>query len=194
MIRERIANLRETMQREDVKSISRRYFMSNGFDGTLTSIGITVGSFLSGVDAGLTVVKVGVGAAVGLSTSGVWSVWEIEKAEKLADLHEKERAMQTELTDTKLMSEMEDARIVNAISSGIGPIIGILTPVSPYLLEGIFYNMFVATILSVLMGMGLLFLFGVYMAKISGIKWYIAGLRMALAGLVVAAINIALPG
>lgn len=194
MIRKKLAEMRETLKRDDVKSISRRYFMSNGFDGTLTSIGITVGSFLSGVDAGLTVVKVGVGAAVGLSTSGVWSVWEIEKAEKLADLREKEEAMKTELTDTRLMEEMEEARIVNAIASGIGPIIGILTPVSPYLLEGILYDMFIATILSVLMGMGLLFLFGVYMAKISGIRWYVAGLRMALAGLVVAAINIVLPG
>lgn len=194
MIRTRIADLRETLNREEVRSISRRYFMSNGFDGALTSIGITVGSYLSGVDAGMTVVKVGIGAAVGLSTSGVWSVWEIEKAEKLAELHEKEKAMQKELTDTMLMKEMEDARLVNAVSSGIGPIIGILTPVFPFLFEGVFYSMFIATILSVLMGMGVLFLFGVYMAKISGIRWYIAGMRMALAGLVVAAINVVLPG
>ncbi|MDY7082701.1 MAG: hypothetical protein SXQ77_09920, partial [Halobacteria archaeon] len=63
----KLNELKRALQDEEVRSISRRYFISNGFDGTLTSIGVTVGSFLSGVPDGLTVVKVGIGAAVGLS-------------------------------------------------------------------------------------------------------------------------------
>lgn len=189
-----LENLRQSLKREEVRSISRRYFISNGFDGTLTSVGITVGSFLSGVPDGLTVFKVGIGAAVGLATSGLWSVWEIERAEKLAELKELEDAMQKDLKDTKLYQNKEDARIINSLMSGIGPIIGIVLPIMPFLLEGYYISMLQATIVSVLVAVGLLFSFGAYMGSISKQKWYVAGIRMGLAGLVVTAINILLPG
>lgn len=185
---------KDTLSREEVRSISRRYFISNGFDGTLTSIGITVGSFLSGVPDGLTVFKVGLGAAVGLATSGVWSVWEIEKAEKLAELKELEKSMQRDLEDTNLQKRKEDARIVNALMSGTGPIIGIVMPILPFLFEGSYFTMLQATAVSIMIGVSLLFSFGAYMAGVSKQSWFRAGLRMGLAGLVVAAINIFLPG
>jgi hypothetical protein len=40
----RLEPYRELLRDEDVRSISRRYFISNGFDGTLTCIGIVVGA------------------------------------------------------------------------------------------------------------------------------------------------------
>lgn len=189
-----LQKLKETLGREEVRSISRRYFISNGFDGTLTSVGITVGSFLSGVPDGLTVFKVGIGAAVGLATSGLWSVWEIERAEKLAELKELEDAMQRDLKETRLYQQKEDARVVNALMSGTGPVIGIVLPILPFLLEGAYISMLQATVASVMIAVSLLFSFGAYMGGISKQKWYIAGLRMGLAGLVVTAINILLPG
>lgn len=63
--------LRRLLANEDIVAISRRYFVSNGFDGTLTAIGIVVGAVLSGVPDGATVVKIGLGAAVGDGTSAV---------------------------------------------------------------------------------------------------------------------------
>ncbi|MFB6208300.1 MAG: VIT1/CCC1 transporter family protein [Candidatus Nanohaloarchaea archaeon] len=188
-----LEEFREEFQKEEVRSISRRYFISNGFDGTLTSVGITVGSLLSGVPSGITVFKVAVGAAIGLATSGVWSVWEIERAEKLAELQELEKAMQTELEGTKLHTSKETARKINSVMSGIGPLIGILLPVTPFLFEGAI-TMLQATALSVAIGVALLFSFGAYMGGISKQKWYIAGMRMGLAGLFVAALNLLLPG
>lgn len=188
-----ITRLREALKREKVRSISRRYFISNGFDGTLTSIGIAVGSYLSGVEAGLTVFKIGMGAAVGLGTSGVWSVWEIERAEKKADLHKVEEAMMKKLEGTKLYQDKKDAIIVNAVMSGIGPIIGITLPVIPFLFVPSI-SMLQAALLSVAVGTGLLFTFGAYLGDISDQNWVKAGVRMGLAGIVVAALNILLPG
>ncbi len=189
-----LRGLLEAWKRDKVQSISRRYFISNGFDGALTSIGITVGALLSGVPDGITVFKVGGGAAVGLATSGVWSVWEIERAEKLADLHELEDAMLENLEDTEIYRNNKEARVVNSVMSGIGPSIGIMLPVLPFLLEGTLLTMTEATMASVALGVGLLFSFGAYMGSISKQEWYIAGVRMGLAGLVVAAINVLLPG
>lgn len=184
----------EQLKKEEVRSISRRYFLSNGFDGTLTAIGITVGSYLSGVTSGMTVFKVGIGAAIGLATSGVWSVWEIERAEKLAELREVEEAMLEGLEDSRLYSDKMEARQVNAVMSGLGPTIVILLIVSPFLLTEMFLTMLQATVASVAIGSLILSGFGAYMSKLSEQNWLKAALRMGLAGLVVAGLNILLPG
>ncbi|WP_101297527.1 VIT1/CCC1 transporter family protein [Halegenticoccus soli] len=185
--------LRRLLQ-QATSPISRRYFVSNGFDGTLTAIGIAIGAYLSGVAEGLTVVKIGSGATVGLGTSAIWSVWEIERAEKRIELREIERAMLTDLSDTRVEAEGEAGRRVNAAMSALGPIVGSLLPLVPFLLEDALLSMLQATALAVLVGVCILFTFGAYMGSISRQRWYVAGVRMGLAGLVVAALNFVLPG
>ncbi|MDS0223375.1 VIT1/CCC1 transporter family protein [Haloarcula sp. S1AR25-5A] len=186
--------LRRLRGKEDVLAISRRYFISNGFDGTLTSIGIIVGAVLSGVPDGLTVIKIGLGAAVGLGTSAVWSVWEIERAETRSEIRRIEQAMLTDLGDTRVQREQSGARIMHAIMSGLGPLIGILIPLSPFVVEGAVLTMQEAALIAVGLGIGVLAVFGAYMGSISGQRWYVAAARMGLAGLVVAVINFFLPG
>jgi predicted membrane protein (TIGR00267 family) len=186
--------LTRLLGREDVRSIARRYFVSNGFDGTLTSIGVVVGAVLSGVPDGLTVVKIGLGAAIGLTTSAVWSVWEIERAETKAEILRLEKAMLTDLDDTRIQRDRSGARLFHAVMSGLGPLVGILVPLTPFLLEGSLLTMVEAALVSVGLGVGVLGVFGAYMGSISGQRWYVAAARMALAGLVVAVINVLLPG
>jgi predicted membrane protein (TIGR00267 family) len=190
-IRQLLHRLRE---KEDVIAISRRYFISNGFDGTLSSIGIIVGAVLSGVPDGLTVIKIGLGAAIGLGTSAVWSVWEIERAETRAEIRRIERAMLTDLDDTRVQREQSGARVMHATMSGLGPLIGILIPLSPFVIEGPILTMQEAGLISVGLGIGVLGVFGAYMGSISGQRWYVAAGRMGLAGLVVALLNFFLPG
>jgi predicted membrane protein (TIGR00267 family) len=190
-IRRRLERL---LGKEDVLAISRRYFVSNGFDGTLTSIGIIVGAVLSGVPDGLAVIKIGLGAAVGLGTSAVWSVWEIERAETRAEIRRIERAMLTDLDDTRIQREQSGARLVHAVMSGLGPLIGILVPLLPFVVEGTVLTMEEAALVAVGLGVGVLGVFGAYMGSISGQRWYVAAARMGLAGIVVAVINFLLPG
>ena len=179
---------------DDARAISRRYFVSNGFDGTLTCIGVVVGAVLSGIPDGLTVVKIGLGAAVGLGTSAIWSVWEIERAETRAEILRIERAMLVDMDDTRVQRDRQGARLVHATMSGLGPLIGILVPLSPFLLEGAILSMVEAALIAVALGIGILGVFGAYMGSISGQRWYVAAARMALAGLVVAVVNVFLPG
>ncbi len=186
--------LRSLLGREDVRSIARRYFISNGFDGTLTCVGIIVGAVLSGIPDGATVIKIGLGAAVGLGTSAVWSVWEIERAETRAEILRIEAAMLTDLDDTRVQREQLGARIIHATASGLGPIIGVLVPLTPFLFEGAALSMAQAGVVGVGLGIGVLAVFGAYMGSISGQRWYVSALRMGLAGLVVAVINLFLPG
>jgi predicted membrane protein (TIGR00267 family) len=193
-VRDRVDSLQATLGHDEVRSISRRYFISNGFDGTLTSIGVTMGAYLSGIESGLTVVAVGLGAAVGLCTSGVWSVWEIERAERRAQVANIERAMLTDLDDIQVANRMRDARAISAVVSGLGPLVGILLPLAPYLLESSVLTMFESTVAAVGIGVATLCAFGAYMGTVAGLNPYVAGARMGLAGLVVAALNLLLPG
>lgn len=187
-------SLEEVLADEDVRALSRRYFISNGFDGTLTSIGIVVGAYLTGVAQGATVFAIGIGAAVGIGTSGVWSVWEIERAEKRIELQRLEEAMLAELHGTRLQDVRAGGRKVNAVMSGTGPVLGVLIPIVPFLFEGTVFSMIEATLLGVALGVGVLFTFGAYLGHISRQRWYLAGFRMGLAGIVVALINVFLPG
>jgi predicted membrane protein (TIGR00267 family) len=174
---------------EGVVAISRRYFVSNGFDGTLTAIGIVVGAVLSGVPDGATVVRIGLGAAVGLGTSAVWSVYEIERAETRAEILRLERAMLTDLDDTRIQRERRGARRLHATLSGLGPLVGILVPLVPFVFEGVLFSMTEAALVAVALGVAVLGAFGAYMGSISGQRWYVAAARMGLAGLVVAGVN-----
>ncbi|SNZ17976.1 TIGR00267 family protein [Natronoarchaeum philippinense] len=186
--------LRQALGDEEVRSIARRYFVSNGFDGTLTCIGIVVGAVLSGVTEGATVVKIGLGAAVGLGTSAIWSVWEIERAETRAEILRIERAMLTDLDDTRVHRDQQSARVVHAAMSGLGPLIGILIPLVPFLFVDAGLTIVTAALVSIALGIAILGTFGAYMGSISGQRWYVAAGRMALAGLVVAIVNVFLPG
>jgi predicted membrane protein (TIGR00267 family) len=178
---------------DSIGPIARRYFVSNGFDGALTGVGITVGAYLSGIEDGLTVISLGLGAAVGLTTSGVWSVWEIERAEMRAEIQETEEAMLADLSDTGVEREKMSNQVANAIMSGLGPLLGLVVPLLPFLLEGAVFSLLQATLVSVGMAVGVLFIFGAYMASISRQRWYIAGIRMGLAGIVVAVLNVFFP-
>ena len=178
------------LEDEEVRAISRRYFIANGFDMTLTTLGVVLGAYLSGVGSGLTVVKVAFGAGVGLTTSAVWSVWEIERAEKRSEIRSLENAMLTDLSETRLRRRRRRGQVINALASGLGPVVGI-TPALWYLFG---LPILDATIASAVWALCVLFVFGVYMSRVSNHSWLISGIRMALAGVVVAFINLVLPG
>ncbi|EMA40383.1 hypothetical protein C448_13566 [Halococcus morrhuae DSM 1307] len=187
-------SLTDRIDTDMVGPIARRYFVSNGFDGALTGVGVTVGAYLSGISDGLTVISLGLAAAVGLTTSGVWSVWEIERAEMRAEIQETEEAMLADLSDTRIERDKMSNQVVNALMSGLGPLLGLIVPLTPFLFEGTAFSLLQATLVSVAMAVGILFSFGAYMASISRQRWYIAGIRMGLAGIVVAVLNVFLPG
>ncbi|WP_256686619.1 VIT1/CCC1 transporter family protein [Halococcus qingdaonensis] len=187
-------SLTDRVDTDMVGPIARRYFVSNGFDGALTGVGVTVGAYLSGISDGLTVISLGLAAAVGLTTSGVWSVWEIERAEMRAEIQETEEAMLADLSDTRIERDKMSNQVVNALMSGLGPLLGLIVPLVPFLFEGTVFSLLQATLVSVAMAVGILFTFGAYMASISRQRWYVAGIRMGLAGVVVAVLNVFLPG
>jgi predicted membrane protein (TIGR00267 family) len=188
----RLQRLRRVLADDEVQSISRRYFVSNGFDGALTSIGVVVGAVLSGVPDGATVLRIGAGAAVGLATSGVWSVWEIERAETRIDVLRLEDAMLADLDDTRIERRKRGERRIHALASGLGPVVGVFVPLAPFLFEGGVLSLAGAAAVGVALGALLLFAFGAYLGSLSEQSLLVAGTRMGLAGVAVAALNLLL--
>jgi predicted membrane protein (TIGR00267 family) len=101
--------------------------------------------------------------------------------------------MLTDLDGSELDRTNRAARIVTALASGTGPVVGALVPVSPFLFEGTLLSMAEATVAAVAVACALLFAFGSYVARVAGLNPYVAGARMGLAGLVVAVVNYLLP-
>jgi predicted membrane protein (TIGR00267 family) len=102
--------------------------------------------------------------------------------------------MLSDLDETRIHRQQTGARKVNALMSGIGPIIGVVLPMSPFLFEGTLLSMRAATLASIGVAVAILFTFGAYLATISEQSWIVAGARMGLAGVLVAVLNIVLPG
>ena len=149
---------------------------------------------LAGQDDGLAVVAIGLGAAVGLGTSGIWSVWEIERAETSRERERIESAMLTSLADTRYASDLRNEQVVLALAAAVGPVLGVVLTLVPFLLEGSLLSMTQAAVASVGVGVLLLGGVGAYMGSISRQRWYVAAVRMGLAGIVVAGLTILLPG
>ena len=66
--------------------IVRRYFITNGFDGVLTMLGLLVGFRVSGSDDMNILLVSGFGAAIALAVSGVSSAYISESADRNHDL------------------------------------------------------------------------------------------------------------
>lgn len=189
-----VTRIRRVLKKTEVRSLARRYFIANSFDGVLTSLGVIIGAYMGGIADGMTVIGIGLGAAVGLGTSGIWSVWEIERAETARERNELETTMLTSLEDTRYDRELRSEQFVLAVAAASGPVLSIAITLIPFLLDGIVFTMFQSVLVSIGLGMSWLGAIGAYMGHMSQQRWYVSAIRMALAAIVVALISIVLPG
>lgn len=189
-----IESVQRVLAKDEVRSLARRYFIANGFDGTLTTIGVVIGAVMSGITDGRAVIAIGLGAAVGLGTSGIWSIWEIERAEISRQREALEQDMLVDLEDTRIARDLRLGQVMLAFAAAAGPVIAVVLMLVPFLFVDLAYDVLVGAMISIGLGVLLLGAVGAYMGLISKQRWYVAAIRMGLAGLVVAAISLVLPG
>lgn len=170
-------------------AIARRYLVTNGFDGTLTMLGLIMGFRTAGqvpVQVALTACT---GAAVALAVSGVSSAYVSERAERQHELATLQQAMLDGLDDSAHAHTARWAPVVIAMVNGLAPFLlaqivmlplwlahfGAWLPFSPY-------------DLAIAIAFLLIMLLGVFSGRISRVFWLWAGLRALLIGVVTAAI------
>jgi predicted membrane protein (TIGR00267 family) len=169
--------------------IARRYFVTNGFDGALTMLGLTMG-FYSGAGVATTVViSACLGAAIALGTSGIASAYLSEAAEREKDLKELEQALVGDLDGS---AHGQAARLVPfliALVNGLAPFLMAMIIITPLWLSEAGLSLPADPLeLSIAVAFLVVFLLGMFLGKISGRFWLWSGLRTMLIALATAAI------
>jgi predicted membrane protein (TIGR00267 family) len=169
--------------------IARRYFVTNGFDGALTMLGLTMG-FYSGAGVATTVViSACLGAAIALGTSGIASAYLNEAAEREKDLKELEQALVGDLDGS---AHGQAARLVPfliALVNGLAPFLMAMIIITPLWLSEAGLSLPADPLeLSIAVAFLVVFLLGMFLGKISGRFWLWSGLRTMLIALATAAI------
>lgn len=177
--------LRYLVELSHAHRIARRYFVTNGFDGVLTMLGLLMGFRLSGAASLEVMIGACLGAAIALSMSGLTSAYISESAEKEFELRELEKSMVTTLEKS---AHAEAARLMPwliAMVNGLSPLILSLLILLPLFLAQQQLLLGLAPLdVSLVIAMVLSFLLGVFLGRLSGRFWLWTGIRALLIALV----------
>jgi predicted membrane protein (TIGR00267 family) len=175
-----------------VAPISRRYFIMNGFDGTMIILGIVIGAHVSGVSSTAWIVTTGLGASLAMGVSGFFSAYVTERAERVKIMNDLERSMLKKLDKTVIGRASRFASFWTALVNGFSPFILAIIALIPFFLTipGI---MPVDYAIQSSMGIALfiLFMLGVFLGRVSKENILVSGLKMLLAGLFLTLISFA---
>jgi predicted membrane protein (TIGR00267 family) len=180
---ERIGEFRNYVKITEADEIARRCFVMNAFDGSLTMLGVILGTYLARVYDPKIVIGAGVGASLAMGMSGFFGTYMTERAERTRKLKKLERAMVTNLEETVWDSASSFVSLWTALLDGISPALAAIVAVVPFILSNVgligFEVAFIASLVLIAMT---LFMLGAYLGKISEENIPINGIRMLLVG------------
>ena len=192
-IRDLVKRIRLYIQITEMGPIARRYFVKNGFDGSMTMLGIIVGAWVVNVTQPEIVVTAGLGACLAMGISGVSGAYMTERAERKRDLKNLETAMMTKLNDSVITDATSFVSLYAALVDGGSPIITALISLSPFfLLLHRLIPVQSAYISSLVVTMITLFMLGIYLGKIAKENALLYGIQTLVAGLVTVGIALLL--
>lgn len=171
--------------------IARRYFVTNGFDGALTMLGLMV-AFASRENVDISIaITACLGAAVALFMSGISSAYLSETAERKRELQELEGALLSDLSESDYGKASSYVPVMVALVNGLSPLLislliitplwltkaGITLPLSPF-------------VIAIILAMTIIFLLGVMLGALSKEFWLWTALRtLAIGGLTLLVIS-----
>jgi predicted membrane protein (TIGR00267 family) len=177
--------------------IARRYFVTNGFDGALTMLGILLGFYTGGELPLRVAISACLGAAIALGISGFTSAYLSETEERKKELRELEESLVAPLKESDYGRASQIMPWVIAAVNGLSPFLISLFIIIPLWLEDFGYRLpFDMDSFDAAIGFSfltILFL-GIFLGRISGTFWLWSGLRAVLIGLATAGIIFLISG
>ncbi len=171
------------------QGIIRRYFVVNGFDGALTMLGLIIGFLFSPPSSLQIMINACLGATIALAVSGTSSAFVSEQAELRLALSNLEEAMITELRKGAHAEATRWVPLLIALVNGSAPLIISLLIIAPLWLAMQGVTLIIAPLYcAIAIAIVIIFLFGVFLGRLSGVTWLISGLKTLL----IAALTIAL--
>lgn len=184
-----VQKIKRGLEDSGVLEIARRYFVMNSFDGSLTMLGIIVGSYISGVTNPYTIIGAGVGACLAMGISGLVGAYATERAERVRKLKKIENAMLTDLRESEVAKASRLASFFSAVVDGLSPSISSIPSLIPFYLSVVFlFPIEYAFMGSILISLGVLFALGAFLGRIAQENLILHGLVLMGAGLVTALI------
>jgi predicted membrane protein (TIGR00267 family) len=181
--------LRFLFQLTHAHTIARRYFVTNGFDGALTMLGLTMGFYSSDSVATPVIISACLGAAIALTVSGLASAYVSELAEREKELRELEQAVVGDLENTAHGRAARWVPILIAVVNGFSPLLMALLIMTPlWLSEAGIALPLTALECAIVTAFLSLFMLGVLLGTVSGQFWLWSGLRTLIIALVTAGI------
>ncbi|MBT3203939.1 MAG: hypothetical protein HOM14_14225 [Gammaproteobacteria bacterium] len=169
----------------DSLSIMRRYFVVNGFDGALTTLGLIMGFYVSEHVELSVVITSCLAAALALGMSGTSSAYISEAAERRRNLVQLEEAMVTSLEDSHHAKAVIWIPWLVALVNGIAPLFIALIIMLPLWLgqQGVLFGL-QPLLAAMLMAFVIVFLLGVFLGRVGGTFWLWSGLQSLAVALV----------
>ena len=183
---------RALLHAKRAQGIARRYFITNGFDGALTLLGLMVG-FASSDDVTLpTAIKAGLGAAIALFMSGISSAYLSENAERKKELRDLEDALLSDLSESDYGKASRYVPIMVALVNGLSPLLIALLILTPLWLAEFGMQLPVSPfVAAIIVSMFIIFLLGIMLGRLSKEFWLWTGLRtLTIAGLTILIISL----
>lgn len=175
--------------------ILRRYFAMNAFDGSMTSLGVVIGAYISNISDPKAVIGVIIVSGIAMAISGFSGTYLTENAERSSSLDELEDAMLVNLDDTIYGQASRFVSIFAAVVDGSAPFIASIPSVVPFFLA-LFGLIGVgpAFYASIATSLVTLFMLGVFLGRVSRGNVLYSGVKMVVAGVAVALLALLLNG
>ncbi|MFX0167875.1 MAG: VIT1/CCC1 transporter family protein [Candidatus Hodarchaeota archaeon] len=165
-------------------AITRRYFATNAFDGTLTVMGLILGSYFTIILNPSTVLRAGIGACIAMMFSGFAGTYFAERLIQHEQLQELEKAMLRKMDKTLPSRASHFVIVLAAIVDGAAPFItGLicLIPIVTTMFGLITWNL--AILISTISGLIILFLLGFYIGRVAKTNPWVHGFQTFATGI-----------
>ncbi len=171
----------------DSGKIMRRYFVVNGFDGTLTMLGIIMGFHVSDRVDLTVVITTCLAGALALGMSGISSAYISEAAERRRTLTQLEKAMATTLDESHHARAATWVPWLVALVNGIAPLFFALIILVPLWLARSGVVLAPGPLPAAMaVALVIIFLLGVFLGRVGGTFWLWSGLQSLAVALVTA--------
>lgn len=187
--------IRSYLRITQMSPIARRYFIKNGFDGSMTVLGIIIGSWIVEVTQPEIIVTAGLAACLAMGVSGLFGAYMTERAERKRHLKDLEAAMLTDLTNSIQSDASDFVSVYAALIDGASPMLTAVISLIPFMLTlaGTF-TIWDAYIISLVLTLATLFCLGLYLGRIARENILLYGAQTVAAGLLIIAIVFVLGG
>jgi len=178
-----------------ISDIARRYFVKNGMDGSMTVLGIILGSWAARVENPYIIVMAGLGACLAMGVSGLFGAYITEKAERKKIIKDLEESILSDLEGSLQQNASEFVPTLAALVDGLSPTLTAMISLIPFIMSMVkIISIWDSYVASIILTFGTLFALGLYLGRIARERMWLYGLQMVAAGVVIAFVVYVLGG